>query len=69
MFDEVQHIEGALATEDAEHYSVTLRKHLVTWYYYWPRQLVASTAWIANDFAFYGEHRGACILRSFASTA
>ncbi len=29
-------------------------QHLVTWRYYGFRQLVASTAWIANDFAFYG---------------
>ena len=32
----------------------TLRRHLVSAYYYWPRQLVASMAWICNDFAFYG---------------
>jgi hypothetical protein len=32
----------------------TLRHAMVCNYYYWPRRLVASAAWVVNDFAFYG---------------
>lgn len=34
--------------------AVGMRRHIVSLYYYWPRQWVASMAWVANDFAFYG---------------
>lgn len=49
MFAEEKHIENTLSVQ-----AVGFRKHVVSLYYYWPRQLVASGAWIANDFAFYG---------------
>lgn len=49
MFAEEKHIEAKLNVK-----AVGWRKHTCSLYYYWPRQLVASAAWIANDFAFYG---------------
>lgn len=53
MFEEVDSIEHTIA-EQKQLGAVGLRKHMLSAYYYWPRQLVASVAWIANDFAFYG---------------
>ena len=50
MFEEEQKIEQKLNVNG----SVGVRKQLVSLYYYWPRQWVASMAWVANDFAFYG---------------
>eukprot|EP00798_Chlamydomonas_sp_ICE-L_P032550 gene32550-17267_t len=35
-------------------HSAIWRKHVISAHMYWPRQLVASVAWVANDFAFYG---------------
>ncbi len=67
MFSEIQHIEGALEQEDSHFANAKLRRYLTTLQYFWARGWVASTAWIANDFAFYGKHRDAGILRSSAS--
>ena len=49
LFSEEESIE-----EGVEVGNVGLRKQLVSLYYYGPRQFVASAAWVANDFAFYG---------------
>lgn len=50
MFEEETKIEQTLNVNG----SVGLRKQLVSLYYFWPRQWVASMAWVSNDFAFYG---------------
>jgi len=55
MFVEVDKIEHNLAA--VEHVSNTklmLRKQMVSLYYFGWRQMVASVAWVCNDFAFYG---------------
>ncbi len=52
LFESVTQMDKALTTEPA--WKAGLTKHLTSYYYFWPRQLVASVAWIANDFAFYG---------------
>ena len=50
MFEEDVMLEQACITEDKRSY---WRKHWLSIKMYWPRQFVASFAWIANDFAFY----------------
>jgi hypothetical protein len=47
MFKEEKSIESSLKASG-------YRKQLLSAYYYWPRSLISSGAWIANDFAFYG---------------
>jgi hypothetical protein len=49
MFTEEKNIEGSLNVK-----AVGLKKHLVSIKYWGLRQVIASGAWIANDFAFYG---------------
>lgn len=61
MFSEVVTIESTLESEKAKamqkHKPPTFwRKHAVTWWYWGHRQMVASAAWVANDFAFYGTY-------------
>ena len=50
LFEEEESIES----NAVEVGNIGFRKQLVSAYYYWPRQFVASMAWICNDFAFYG---------------
>ena len=49
MFTEEKNIEGSLNVK-----AVGLKKHLVSIKYWGLREVIASGAWIANDFAFYG---------------
>lgn len=46
--------ETMIELKDVEIKHSPFRRHLISAYYYWPRQFVASGAWMANDFAFYG---------------
>lgn len=46
MFDEERNIEA--------HKYTGWRLHWISVYYYGTRQCIASAAWVANDFAFYG---------------
>jgi hypothetical protein len=67
LFKSVNHMDEKLeAQAGGSSWSLTIRKHLRAWYYFWPRQLVASAAWIANDFAFYGKHQIHCVLFFYA---
>jgi hypothetical protein len=45
-----EHVSAVIVEEAA--ISWAIRKNYIL--FYWPRQFVASFAWIANDFAFYG---------------
>lgn len=49
MFEEEKKIEDSM-----EKKATGFRMHLVCAYYWGSRQFIASGAWIANDFAFYG---------------
>ena len=49
MFVEEKKIESTMNVR-----AVGLRKHLVSIWYWGLRQFIASGAWVANDFAFYG---------------
>ncbi|KAG1670185.1 hypothetical protein FOA52_014961 [Chlamydomonas sp. UWO 241] len=53
LFAEEKNIETQTGKDTATH-AEGLAKHWVSLKKYWPRQLVASGAWFANDFAFYG---------------
>ena len=46
MFEEERNIEA--------HKYTGWRLHWISIYYYGTRQCIASAAWVANDFAFYG---------------
>ena len=49
MFEEEEQIEGTMDKK-----ATGLQKHLISLRYWGLRQVIASGAWIANDFAFYG---------------
>ena len=49
MFEEEQKIEDTMNVRASG-----LKKHLISIKYWGLRQCIASGAWIANDFAFYG---------------
>jgi len=48
MFVEDKHIEKSVLKASV------WKKQMLSLYYYWPRSIISSLAWIANDFAFYG---------------
>ncbi len=55
LFANVSNMEKKLAAqENISAFQAGWRKHMTAYYYFWPRQLVASVAWVCNDFAFYG---------------
>jgi hypothetical protein len=51
MFVEEKYIQASLETSTR---ITGLKKHVRSFVFYFWRQFVASGAWVANDFAFYG---------------
>mmetsp|Transcript_12364 Transcript_12364/g.26712 ORF Transcript_12364/g.26712 Transcript_12364/m.26712 type:complete len:579 (-) Transcript_12364:1179-2915(-) len=55
LFEEEKAIEEHIIQKQNKDATYAIwHRHKMSAYYYWPRQMVASAAWIANDFAFYG---------------